>query len=211
MDYSTDPTKPTFKAVVAGGKITFTYGTVKPVEVKNNPKDILAYFVKDLGGMDGIKGRSKDKTIYDAVKIHAMLERAASSPTVSGSFNIIPKINLGSNTVQLNLTPKSGENKAQIEAEGSNYQRLLRQVKGDPNGVAVFQVMSDAFDTYLNARRIADGIGVPATWGFLAKLEISINVSGYEVQRYTLPAPPPVRKPGEVDPVRIAAPKTKLD
>lgn len=206
-----DPLKPTFTAKADGaGKAKFMFRN-KTVDVKANPKDILAYFVKDLADSDGVKNKSRERVIYDAFKIQAMLERAASSPTLSGSFNIKPTIKPGSNLVQLVLTPKAGETLAQMAVENSNYQRLLRQIKGDPNGVAVFQVMSDAFDAYLEARKIADNIGVPATWGFLASLDININVTGYEVQRFTQPAPPPVRKPGEADPVVIKGPGKTLD
>lgn len=211
MDTSKDPTKPAFKATAAPGKITFKYGTGKDVDVKANPKDILAYFVKDLAGMDAFKNKGRDKTIYDAFKIHAMLERAASSPTVSGSFTIVPTIKPGSNLVQLVLKPKAGETLAQMAVENSNYQRLLRQIKGDPNGVAVFQVMSDAFDAYLEARKIADNIGVPARWDFIPNLDITINVAGYEVQRFAEQAPPPKRDPNAPDPVNIKRPGINLD
>jgi hypothetical protein len=110
----------------------------------------------------------------------------------------------------MQLTPKAGggETLDQMRNEGSNYQRMLRQLKGDPNGVAVYQVMSNAFDTYLEARKIADEIGVAATWEFLAALDLTINVSGYEVQRFALA---PVQRPPKAGEVRIAAPKKSLD
>jgi hypothetical protein len=112
--------------------------------------------------------------------------------------------------VQLLLTPKpgGGETREQIRAETSAYQRTLRQLKLDPNGVAVFQVMSDAFDTYLEARKIADQIGVAATWEFLAKLELTSNVTNYEVQRF---ARAPTGRGSNPNAVRIAGPKRALD
>ncbi|TDU73075.1 hypothetical protein EI77_01542 [Prosthecobacter fusiformis] len=212
LDPSKDPTKPTIKAAMAGGKINFSYGS-KSVEVKAGAKEVLSYFVKDLAGLDSIKNKSRSKVIYDAFKLQAMLERAASSPTLSGSYTIKPTIRPGSTAIQLALTPRAGggETLDQMRAEGSNYQRLMRQIKGDTQGVAVFQVMADAFDTYLEARKIADDIGVSATWEFLAQLDLSVNVTGYEVQRFNLPTPPAPKKPGAGDPVRIAAPKRSLD
>lgn len=212
LDPSTDPVKPTLKAAMAGGKISFTYGA-KTQEVKTTPRDVLDYFVKDLGDMDGIKNRSRSRVIYDAFKIQAILERAAANPGISGSYTIKPEVRPGSTLVQLVLTPRAGggETLDQMRAEGSNYQRLMRQIKGDANGVAVFQVMSDAFDTYLEARKIADEIGVPATWEFLARLDLNLSVNGYEVQRFA-PAPvAPPRRPGDPDPVRIGPPKRSLD
>lgn len=212
MDKTKDPTKPTIKAVASGGKVSFTWGaTGKPVEVKATPKDILAYFVKDLAGADSFKNKHRNRTIYDAYKIKDMLERAASNPTFSGAFTITPVIAPGSNLVKLELKARSGETLESMRAEGSNFQRLMRQIKGDPNGVAVFQVMSDAFDTYLEARKIADDNGAPATWDFLPKLDLSMNVNGFEVQRFAQPAPPRVRKPGDPDPVVIPKMDTFLD
>lgn len=213
LDPSKDPLKPTFKATLAGAKISFTYGSGKPVEVKTTPRDVLSYFVKDLADLDSIKNKSRSKVIYDAFKLQAMLERAASNPTLSGSYVIKPTVRPGSTLVALALTPRAGggETLDQMRTEASNYQRLMRQIKGDPNGVAVFQVMADAFDAYLEARKIADEIGVAATWEFLARLDLSVNVANYEVQRFTQVAAAAPRKPGDPDPVRIATPKRSLD
>lgn len=213
LDPSRDPLKPIIKATSAGGKITFSWGaTVK--EVKATPKDVLDYFVKDLADLNGIKNVSRTKVIYDAFKIQQALERAAANPSFTGSYALQPAIRPGTVAVQVALVPKAGggETVEQIRAEGSGYQRLLRQVKGDPSGVAVFQVMTDAFATYLEARKIADEIGVAATWDFLPRLDLTINVPGYEVQRF-IPAPPPAPPvpPGTAPAVRITAPKKALD
>jgi hypothetical protein len=85
----------------------------------------------------------------------------------------------------------------------------MRDIKEDPGGVAVFQVMPEAFETYHEARRIADEVGVPATWEFLAKLDLTLTVPGYEIQRLT-PTPPqaPTTDAGRV---RIGPPKRSLD
>lgn len=210
LDPSKDPTKPTIKATLAGGKITFTYGSAKPEEVRVGPREVLNYFTKDLAGLDAIKNKSRSKVIYDAFKMQSVLERAASNPSLSGSYNVKPTIKPGSTLVQLALTPKAGggENLDQMRVETSNYQRTLRQIKVDPKGVVVYQVMSNAFATYLEARKIADNIGVSATWEFLAKLDLNINVAGYEVQRFAEAPPPP--KPNEKG-VNIAAPPKGLD
>ncbi len=209
LDPSRDPAKPTIKATSSGGKVTFTWGA-KVVEVKAAPRDVLNYFLKDLADLDGIKNKSRDKVIYDAFKLQAILERAAANPSISGAYAVKPTIRPGSNLVQLALTPKAGggETLDQMRAEGSNYQRMLRQIKGDPSGVVVFQVMTDAFETYLESRKIADEIGVAATWEFLAKLDLTMNVAGYEVQRF---APAPVTAPTTGTGVRIAAPRRSLD
>ncbi len=213
LEPSADPLKPIIKATSAGGKVNFSWGATV-VEVKANPKDIVDYFVKDLAGMAGIKDRSRAITIYDAFKLQAILERAAASPMMSSSsYTFAPSIKPGLAYVQLALTPKAGggETLEQMRNEGSNYQRLMRGVKADESGVAVFQVMADAIATYHEARRIADQIGVAATWEFLPKLDLLVNVTSYPVQRFAVTATATAPAVTGVPAVRIAAPKRALD
>jgi len=212
LDPSRDPAVPIIKATTAGGKINFSWGA-NAVSVKTTPKDIVDYFAKDLGGLDSIKKYTADKVIYDAFKLNGTLERAAASPMMnSSSYTFAPAIKPGAAAVQLTLTPKAGggETRDQIKAQGSAYQRLMRQIKADAKGVAVFQVMTDAFDTYLEARKIADDIGVAATWEFLPKLDLTMNVTGFEVQKFAVTTT--ATRPGTAPPaVRITAPKRALD
>ncbi|WP_395718060.1 hypothetical protein [Prosthecobacter sp.] len=208
LDPSRDPAKPVIKAVSAGGKITFSWGA-NTQEVKATPKDVVGYF-QDLAKLKGIEDASKARTIYDATRVVALLQRAAANPLIAGSYAFEPKINPAGNLVQLALTPKGGggETIESMKQPNSAYIRLMRDIKADPSGVALFQVMPDAFETYHEARRIADEIGVPATWEFLAKLDLTLNVSGFEVQRLT---PTPPEDPKLRNRVRIAAPKKTLD
>ena len=210
LDPSVDPAKPIITASSNGTKVIFSWGA-NSVEVKATPREVLDYYIKELAGMTGIKDRSRAKVIYDGAKLQAILERAAASPMMSGSsYTFTPLSKVGAAFVQLALTPKAGggETLGQMRAEGSNYQRLMRQVQADKSGVAIFQVMSDAFMTYHEARQIADQIGVSATWEFLPKLDLLVNVTGYEVQRLTLTATAKA-VPGTA--VRITAPKRSLD
>ncbi|MDH4452148.1 MAG: hypothetical protein QE570_03100 [Verrucomicrobiota bacterium] len=207
LDPSRDPLKPVIKAASAGGKITFSWGS-NTQEVKTTPKDVADYF-RDLGKLKGIEDASKAKTIYDGARIAAMIQRAAANPLISGSYAFEPKpqaIN-----VLLVLTPKGGggESVASMKQPNSPYIRQMRDIKEAPGGVAIFQVMPEAFETYHEARRIADEVGVPATWEFLAKLDLTLTVPGYEIQRLT-PTPPqaPTTDAGRV---RIGPPKRSLD
>ena len=211
LDPSRDPLKPTIKATAAAGKITFSWGA-KSIEVKANPKDVLDYFVKDLAKMGNVEDASKARTIYDATRILPLLQRAASNPLLVGSYTFEPQIVPTANYVRLALTPKSGggETIEAMKQPNSAFIRLMRDVKEDPNGVAVFQVMPDAFEAYLEARKVADEIGVAATWEFLAKLDLTVNVSGYEVQRLAFTAPRKPSPDGTI-PVTIAPPKKTLD
>lgn len=209
LDPARPPAPPVIKASAAGGKITFSWGAATK-EVKATPKDVLGYF-HDLAKMPGIENVSKARTVYDATRIQALLQRAASSPLLAGSYGFEAKILPTLPYVQLALTPKSGggETIEAMKQPNSAYIRLMRDIKADPNGVAIFQVMPDAFEAYLEARKLADEVGVPATWEFLAKLDLAVNISGYEVQRLA-PTPP---RPGSGAPgaVTIAPPKRSLD
>lgn len=208
LEPSRDPAKPVIKATAVGGKITFGWGALTQ-EVKANAKDVADYF-RDLGKVKGIENLSKAKTIYDATKLVAVLQRAAANPLIAGAYSFTPKTQPDSNLVQLALTPKSGggETIDAIKQANSAYVRLMRDVKADPNGVAIFQVMPDAFEAYFDARRIADEVGVAATWEFLAKLDLVLTIPGYEVQRL---APAPVPTDATKGRIRIGAPKRALD
>ncbi len=208
LDPSRDPLKPVIKATAAAGKITFSWGS-NTQEVKATPKDVADYF-RSLGKVKGIEDASKAKTIYDISRMVAMLQKAASNPLIAGAYTFTPQISPTSSVVQLALTPKSGggETIEALKQPNSAFIRLMRDVKADPNGVAVFQVMPDAFDAYLEARKVADEVGVAATWEFLAKLDLTLTVPGYEVQRH---APTPPQKPQDANRVRIGPPKRSLD
>ena len=209
LDPSRDPATPVIKASVAGGRITFSWGALTQ-EVKASPKEVIGYF-QDLAKIPSIENVSKARTIYDALRIQALLQRAASSPLLAGSYAFEARILPTLPYVQLALKPKTGggETIEAMKQPNSAYIRLMRDIKADPNGVVVFQVMPDAFESYLEARKIADEVGVPATWEFLAKLDLVVNLTSYEVQRL---APTQARAAaGAVPAVTIAPPKRSLD
>lgn len=211
LDPSRDPLKPVIKAEAAAGKVTFSWGAASSA-VKAAPKDIADYFFKDLAKVKGIEDASKARTIYDMTRVVSLLQRAASNPLITGSYTFEPEFQPTLNYIRLALKPKSGGGES-IEAfkqPNSALIRLLRDVKEDPNGVVLFQVMTDAFDTYLEARKIADEVGVAATWDFLARLDITVNLTAYEIQRLE-PAGVARPRPGGTQPVGIAPPKKTLD
>lgn len=207
LDPSKDPLKPIIKAVSKGGGLALSYGS-KTEDVKAAPRDIMGYF-KGLSDQDGIKNRGKDVVIYDAFKVQEALKRASSNQSLTKAYGFVPEIRPGQTFVYLKLTPASGggESLEAIKKPESAYQRTLRQIAGDPNGVAVFQVMPDAFATYLDARIVADENRVAATWETIASLDLTMPVRGFEVQRFAKAAAP--RKPGSA--VQIKGPKKSLD
>jgi hypothetical protein len=204
MDPSTDPLKPTIQAVPDGNKVALHWGA-KVDEVSADQRGILRYF-KDLGDTDSFRDAAKSKVIYDPYRLVEFLK----SPTIAGSapktFAMDAAVKPGSTLVQIALTPKAGETVEKMKQPGSQFIRVLREIKDDPSGVALFQVVPDAITTYLGARELADGVGVPATWDFLGNLNVTINLPGFEVQRFAESAP---ARPA--NPNLIAPPKRTLD
>jgi hypothetical protein len=210
LDPSKDPLKPIIKADSKGGLLALTYSG-KTEEVKPTPRDIMSYF-KGLSDREGIKNRGRDVVIYDALKVQDALKRAGANQSLTKAYGFAPEIRPGQNLVYLKLTPASGggESIEQIKKPESAYQRNMRQIAGDPNGVAVFQVMSDAFASYLEARLIADQNRVAATWEPLASLDLTLPVRGFEVQRFAK-AGTAAKKGGTAPAVQIKGPKKSLD
>lgn len=202
---------PVIKAATSGNKVSFTYGS-STKEVRASPQAVQDYF-KDLSKTGSFKDRTKTLMIYDNTKVEQAITRASSNPFFSKGFVIKPVFTPGNTTVQMQLSPAAGggETLEQMKQPNSNYQKLLRQAKADPNGVIVFQVMTDAVQTYHDARHIADELGVPATWEFLAKLEINLPLTAFQVQRMALTPKPKPPAPGTAPAVVIKAPPKALD
>lgn len=104
--------------------------------------------------------------------------------------------------------PNSGETIDRARNLISVYQTQLKKFKADPKAVVWFHVFKDSIETYLQARDIADQIGVPVGW------EITGNAffTHYLSPEYIVPFKPgatPV--PGTQPAVVIAPPKTTLD
>lgn len=212
LDPAKPPAPPIIKAAQYGSKINFTYST-KTEEVRATPRDVLGYF-KKLSDMPGFKNASRANTIYDAYRIVDMLKRAAASQVITKAYTMTPAVKPGLPYVQVELKPRpgGGETLDQLKQPNSGFIRALRTIKADPNGVAVFQVLPEAIPTYLEARRVADEVGVPATWEFLAAINLTANVTPFEVQRFTATPPrPPAPPAGTVPAAVIAPPKKTLD
>jgi hypothetical protein len=203
------PAAPLFKSQGGPQEWTFAYSTFI---VKTKPGAAgFADWIKQLSEYGAFKDRSKKVEIYDSAKLRLALERAFANPLFSKGFTVEITQVPATTYLTLTLRPTSGagEPTAQLSAPTSAYLRTLRDIKANPNGVALFQVMPDAFATYLTAREVADQEGVPATWDFLPKLEIVHRLTTYPVQRTSLV--PVARPAGAAKGVRIAAPGKTLD
>ena len=210
LDPSADPAKPTIAVADEGARVKLTwYDQVK--EVRKNPRETLAYF-NDLAEANGVRDRAKDRVVYDAVKIVETVNRAQTAGAAPKAFTIKPVIVPGSTLVRLDITPGAGagEPAAQFTNPNGGFQRRLRDIRAGRNGVAVFQVMADAFTTYLEGRKVADQLGVAATWDMIGNTDLSTNLNGYEVQRLA-PLPPPGPPPPPAPLIQIKPPEKGLD
>ena len=204
MDPSTDPLKPTIKVAPEDRQVSFSWGsTVEKVDP--DQRGILRYFA-GLADTDSFKNAADTRVIYDATKMLEFLKSSAVTGSLPNTFAIEPNSRPGSTQIQLALTPKSGETVEKMKQPGSVFIRVLRSIKDDPNGVALFQVVTDAIPTYLEAREMSDKVGVPATWDFRGDLNIVLNIPGFEVQRFAEAAP---ARPSTS--TTIAPPKRTLD
>jgi hypothetical protein len=204
MDPSTDPAKPTIKVAPDGRQVNFSWGSATE-KVDPDQRGILKYFA-DLGDMDQFKKASDTRVIFDATKMVEFLKSSAVTGSLPNTFAVEAKVRPGSTQIQLALTPRSGETIEKMKQPGSIYVRVLRTIKDDPSGVALFQVVPDAIPTYLQAREMADQVGVAATWDFRADLNIVMNIPNFEVQRF---AEAPKGRPATT--TTIAPPKRTLD
>ena len=95
---------------------------------------------------------------------------------------------------------------------GTNYTKILSQVKRAGNAVVWFHVLPDAFDTYLEARAMCDRIGAPAGWEMFTMPMFLKDIPGIRLNRLEEPPPPPPPPPpGEPVDVVIPPPKQRLD
>lgn len=209
LNPSTDPAKPAIAVTDDGTKAKVTWYD-KVQEVRKNPRETLAYF-NDLADLNGVRDRAKDRVVYDAAKIVDAVNRVQAANLTPKGFTIKPAIIPGSTLVRLDIVPGagSGEPAAQFANANGGFQKRLREIRTNPNSVVVFQVMADAFLTYLEGRKVADQLGVAATWDMIGNVELRTNVNGYEVQRFA-PLPPPAPTPPKAL-IQIKAPEKGLD
>lgn len=84
----------------------------------------------------------------------------------------------------------SGETAKQLAAQNSDLRRALRQLNPQKN-YATFLVWNDSFETYVEARRICDEMGILAGWTPLAEDYVYKVGLGISVPCEGRPPPPP--------------------
>lgn len=155
-----------------------------------------------------VKGKP-DRLVYDGQKIAAFFKDYNWGNTQGQKIEIIasPK----AYRLQLAITPdleKGGTPTAELATPGSAYSKAAATVLKDFNAVLLFQVSPDSFDTYLEARQLADRANIAAGWEIKGDAKVSLRIEDPEI-RCLEPAPP--AKPGQPAPAKPPALKPKLD
>lgn len=150
--------------------------------------------------------KGKTITTYDQDKV---VKFFAARPLSLPNATITIPYNKTSTRLVMKLTAKAGTGEP-VEAASritSRVYAMLRQAKNS-NTVVWFQVARDSFETYIRAREIVDGIGVPAGWDIAAEPAFSQALTEFTVTR--MEEPP---APAPVDPTKpvIPPPKKTLD
>jgi hypothetical protein len=202
--------------LVAGGKILYideeAFLGLAEQELKRGEASMTVS--RDLvKGPDGKTVMVKDKTgrlvpqkkiIYDPKKItdHFTRLRFGSREI---KVEVAPSPNSPRIPVKMIPAPNSGETIEQARTLISVYQTALKKLKINPKAVIWFHVFKDSIETYLQARDIADQLGMPVGWELYGSNFFVRNLPNeFEVAHTPRP-------PGPVPTVSIAPPKTTLD
>ncbi|MEZ0386097.1 MAG: hypothetical protein ACAI34_03450 [Verrucomicrobium sp.] len=203
--------------LVTGGKVYYLNDLefMKYVvnEIEKNQKSLVhgeVPVLDQIGNpvMEKVRGKDvpKTKTILDQKKIvqHFVNLRL---PVRDLKVEVVEAPNAPRMPLRLTPNPQGGEATEQFKNPASNFQRLVRKFKSEPNSVMWFYVFKDSVESFLAARDYADTEGVPVVWELYNNPYYQKNVAEFEVN-FTPPKPTPPAPPGTV---KIAAPKTTID
>ncbi|QTN33269.1 hypothetical protein HZ994_13420 [Akkermansiaceae bacterium] len=155
-----------------------------------------------------IKGKA-DRFIYDGQKIAAFFKDYDWGNFRGQKIEIIA--NPKSYRLQLSISPdlvNGGTPTDQLATPGSPYSKAAATILGDFRAVLLFQVATDSFDTYLEARRLADKANIAAGWEINGNTKFTMRIEEPEIHCLE-PAPP--AKPGQPSPPKPPPLKPKLD
>ncbi len=133
------------------------------------------------------------------------------NPVGDTFFRLTVEISNYTPRLVLNRRPEAGEDAGQLAAKGSDYQHVLRTIKGKKR-YARFRVYGDSFETYIAARRVCDSYDIPAGWeptggkhDWVTYFPVRLEVTGK-------PKPKPRPKPDESEePKKEPLPKSDID
>ncbi len=214
LDPSIDPTKPSVQVNTAGGQIQFRLLTAT-AKVDNKPLAIIAGLLKAGAEIYEERRRALGKRaepgdIADVELLSKATNRALAGPQRLLPFDFSLDYLKTVPFAYLKFSPRAGagESLETFRGLGSKYQRKLREWKDVQGGVAWFYVEAGAVPTYLEARRVADGFGVPAGWQYQTVNFFREPMRGFPVHQTALP--PRAAAAGTVPPT-IPVPGKKLD
>ena len=161
-------------------------------EFKKNRQEWLAQRIQQKGA---------DRYIYDGRKIAKYFE------TFDWKNPRGQKIEIRTyptwNRLELVITPdleKGGTPTEELSVRGSEFFNAAIALKQDFKAVLMFYVNTDSFQTYLEARALADKANIAAGWEINGSREYKVRLTEIEVKRLEDPPPPPAnpapRPPG---------------
>lgn len=158
--------------------------------------------------IERIKVKGADRYIYDGQKIVKHFQNfdwknqrgqkieIRSSPTAARmELVIIPDLEKGGTATE------------DLAKQGSEFFNAAISLKQDFKSVLLFRVGTDSFDTYLEARALADKANIAAGWEISGMREFRVRLEDIEVKRLQQPTPPSL-KPAPPGPPPL---KPKLD
>ncbi len=155
-----------------------------------------------------VKGKA-DRYIFDGQKIAAYFKDYNWGNTQGQKIEIIA--NPKAYRLLLVITPdlvKGGTPTKELATPGSPYSKAAASVLKDFKAVLMFRVAPDSFDTYLEARRLADRANIAAGWEISGAQNFTKYIEGTEIHCLEPAAPAPPGQPAPPGPPPL---KPKLD
>lgn len=197
------PTAEIYYAIVARDRVhlidPFSPVELFETEFKKNKNDWK---------FERIKQQGADRIIYDQTKIAAHFKGFNFK---NGRNQIVTLVtNPFGTRVQIDIRPdleKGGTSLEQLGQKGNAFANALTAISRNRKAVMLFKVRPDSFNTYLQARTLADNSKVPAGWEVNGNGSHRFVIPDIEVNRLKVPPPAPDKPPSPKPPPL----KPKLD
>ncbi|MDB4297076.1 hypothetical protein N9904_03705 [Akkermansiaceae bacterium] len=145
-----------------------------------------------------IKQRGSDRYIYEAPPILKHFESFDFENSRKQALKLIAYPTGTRMHIQVNPDLKEGGTSLeQLEKAEGTFPQILRKLRGDSSTVILFHVHPNSFNTYLQARRLTDKVGIAAGWEVKPWQSYAIRIDDVEIKRQQEPPPP---KPSERPP-----------
>ena len=157
--------------------------------------------------LERIKQKGSDRIIYDQTKIAAHFKNFNFKNTRNQTVTL--KTNPVSNRLHIEIKPdlkEGGTPLADLGKKGNAYANAVTALARNLKAVLLFKVNPDSFNTYLQARTMADNVKLPAGWEVSGGPSHWIQLTDIEVNR--LEEPPERKDPPGPKPPPL---KPKLD